>query len=135
MAFKYQRKIHVYETDLMGIVHHSNYLRFCEEARVDWFHQNGFETLSKDEIFGLVVVETRVQHKLPIRYGISIDIDVQMKAVGPRIVMQYLIRDGEIICARAETIHCRIDQNFKVQRLDQKVIQLMEKEKWTETWL
>jgi acyl-CoA thioester hydrolase len=31
----YERKINYYETDKMGIVHHSNYIRFFEEARCD----------------------------------------------------------------------------------------------------
>ena len=31
--FKYERKINYYETDKMGVVHHSNYIRFLEEAR------------------------------------------------------------------------------------------------------
>lgn len=30
----YYRKPHYYETDQMGIVHHSNYIRWFEEARV-----------------------------------------------------------------------------------------------------
>ena len=29
----YERKINYYETDRMGVVHHSNYIRFLEEAR------------------------------------------------------------------------------------------------------
>ena len=33
MEFKYERKINYYETDKMGIVHHSNYIKFLEEAR------------------------------------------------------------------------------------------------------
>ena len=31
----YNRKINYYETDKMAIVHHSNYIRFFEEARLD----------------------------------------------------------------------------------------------------
>ena len=33
MNYIYERKINYYETDRMGIVHHSNYIRFLEEAR------------------------------------------------------------------------------------------------------
>ena len=33
MSFTYERRINYYETDKMGIVHHSNYIRFLEEAR------------------------------------------------------------------------------------------------------
>ena len=36
MSFKYERKINYYETDRMGVVHHSNYIRFLEEARCYW---------------------------------------------------------------------------------------------------
>ena len=31
----YQRKINFYETDKMGVVHHSNYTRILEECRMD----------------------------------------------------------------------------------------------------
>ena len=31
----YEREIHYYETDRMGVVHHSNYARILEECRID----------------------------------------------------------------------------------------------------
>ena len=36
MTFEFAREINYYETDRMGVVHHSNYIRFLEEARCDW---------------------------------------------------------------------------------------------------
>ena len=36
MDYTYSRIINYYETDKMGIVHHSNYIRFLEEARSRW---------------------------------------------------------------------------------------------------
>ena len=39
MSFKYERKINYYETDRMGVVHHSNYIRFLEEARSRWMEE------------------------------------------------------------------------------------------------
>jgi acyl-CoA thioester hydrolase len=132
----YQRKIHVYETDLMGIVHHSNYLRFCEEARVSWFEKRGLGVSTTDDVFGLVVLETRVKHKLPIRFGDPLQIEVQVKAEGPRLIMQYRLSNGaEKVFATAETSHCRIDQKFKVLRLDPKIIETLESERWIATWL
>ena len=35
----YTRKVAYYETDQMGIVHHSNYIRWFEEARIDFLSQ------------------------------------------------------------------------------------------------
>ena len=37
----YEHKVQYYETDQMGIVHHSNYIRWFEEARVDVLDQIG----------------------------------------------------------------------------------------------
>ena len=42
MYFKpYSRKVYYYETDRMNIVHHSNYIRWLEEARIDLLDQMG----------------------------------------------------------------------------------------------
>ena len=38
----YTHKVNYYETDKMGITHHSNYVRFMEEARVDFLDQIGW---------------------------------------------------------------------------------------------
>ena len=35
----YEHKAHYYETDKMGIVHHSNHIRWMEEARMDLLEQ------------------------------------------------------------------------------------------------
>ena len=37
----YIHKVQYYETDRMGLVHHSNYIRWMEEARVDWLEKIG----------------------------------------------------------------------------------------------
>ena len=34
--------VQYYETDRMNLVHHSNYVRWMEEARVDFLDQIGF---------------------------------------------------------------------------------------------
>ena len=37
----YKHKVQYYETDQMSIVHHSNYIRWFEEARIDFLEQIG----------------------------------------------------------------------------------------------
>ena len=41
----YEHKTQYYETDQMGIIHHSNYIRWFEEARVDFMDRCGFPML------------------------------------------------------------------------------------------
>ena len=38
----YTHKVKYYETDRMGITHHSNYIRWMEEARIDLLEQIGW---------------------------------------------------------------------------------------------
>ena len=39
--FTFERKANYYETDQMGIVHHSNYIRWFEEARLEMLRAMG----------------------------------------------------------------------------------------------
>ncbi len=50
----FQRKINYYETDRMGVVHHSNYIRYLEEARCYFLENIGipFEVF----IFGNFII-------------------------------------------------------------------------------
>ena len=49
---KYIHKVQYYETDKMGITHHSNYIRWMEEARINYLEQNGwpYDKLEKERI-------------------------------------------------------------------------------------
>ncbi len=51
MSFIYERKINYYETDRMGVVHHSNYIRYLEEARTEWLEalDMPFDLLEKNK--------------------------------------------------------------------------------------
>ncbi len=132
--WSYQRHVHVYETDLMGIVHHSNYLRFCEEARVDWCKKKGLLD-SEDKVFSLAVLETRVKHVKPAKYSDVVRFAMQVKTEGVRMFFQYKLSVGNHIVCLVETVHCNLDKNLKVQRLGSDLIKMLEKEIWTETWL
>ncbi len=38
----YERTAHYYETDRMGIIHHSNYIRWFEETRIHYLDKAGY---------------------------------------------------------------------------------------------
>ncbi|MCM1507154.1 MAG: acyl-CoA thioesterase [Ruminococcus flavefaciens] len=52
--YPYERKVYYYETDKMGIVHHSNYIRIFEESRMHFLQQAGMP-YEKIEEAGLLV--------------------------------------------------------------------------------
>lgn len=133
--FCYKRKIRVYETDLMGIVHHSNYLRFFEEARIEWCIFKGFTDTSNEAVYALTVHSTRVLHKKPLRYGDEFSIVVQARAVAARFVFQYRLLVNNETCVLAETIHCALSSDYKPKRLPAVLLDTVKDEQWIETWL
>ena len=52
-------KIRVYyeDTDVGGVVYHSNYLNFCERARSELFFQKGLSPHNKNEFFVVKHIE------------------------------------------------------------------------------
>lgn len=139
--FIHRHKVQFYETDLMGIVHHSNYLRFYEEARVAWAHSKGLLDYQKPgSASHFAVYETQVKHVKPTFFGDDLEIEVQARTEGNRLVFQYRLhgRGGEV-CSVAKTIHVPLGLDLKLLRLpaDMKAIvnNELEKEPWIETWL
>ena len=67
---KYLHKVAYYETDKMGVTHHSNYIRWMEEARVDFLEQIGF-SYKKLEDEGIVspVIGVECEYKAQTTFG------------------------------------------------------------------
>ena len=74
---EYFRKINYYETDKMGITHHSNYIRFMEEARIHFLEQIGcgYDEWEKDGIIS-PVIGIECQYKHPTTFGDELRIKV-----------------------------------------------------------
>lgn len=134
--FIHRHRVQFYETDLMGIIHHSNYLRFVEEARVAWAHHHGVLDYQKPESAShFAVLETRVRHLRPGRFGDELEVDVEARRDGVRVFFQYRVRRGAEVLAVAETAHAPLDLNLKPMRLPAPMKQALEAAGWTETWL
>ena len=66
----YEHKTQYYETDQMGIIHHSNYIRWFEEARTDLLEQigMGYDTLEAQGIIS-PVLSVHCEYKSMTHYG------------------------------------------------------------------
>ena len=47
--YEYERVVKYYETDQMGVVHHSNYIWWFEEARVEFMRNGGISYRAMEE--------------------------------------------------------------------------------------
>jgi acyl-CoA thioester hydrolase len=69
LTSRYRLVVRFCETDLMGIVHHANYLTYFEAGRVDWLHRRGvsYEQWARQGVH-LPVVEARLKYRKAARF-------------------------------------------------------------------
>lgn len=110
MIKPYSRRINYYETDKMGITHHSNYIRIMEEARIDFLCQIGWG-FDKLEAMGYVspVVSVSCKYRESTVFYEMISVEVFVKDVkGAKFTLGYIIRAAESgsVVLTGETEHC-----------------------------
>lgn len=109
---KYIHKVQYYETDKMGVTHHSNYLRWMEESRVDYLAKIGLP-FSQMEARGIVspVVSLDIKYKSPCTFEDEIEIETTVKNyTGIRLMFSYVMKKiatGETV-VEANSTHCFI---------------------------
>ena len=114
---KYIHKVNYYETDKMGITHHSNYIRWMEEARIDFLEQIGFsyDKLEKDGIISPVIA-VECDYKMSTTFGDNIEIQVEIEEFkGVKLVIKYTMKNintNEIVSI-GRTKHCFINKDNK----------------------
>lgn len=116
----YQRQVNYYETDKMGITHHSNYLRWMEEARLDLLEQLGWGYARLEEM-GIVspVLSAELQYKHPTTYPDLLTIHTEVESLtSVKLTLQYHIyrKDGSEVC-QGRTSHTFLDRSGKILRL------------------
>ena len=70
---KYIHRVNYYETDKMGITHHSNYMRFMEEARMNFLSEIGYPmTRLEKEGITSPVVSVNCEYKHTTTYSVFV---------------------------------------------------------------
>jgi acyl-CoA thioester hydrolase len=117
MSYIFERTINYYETDKMGVVHHSNYIRYMEEARCAWLEyiDMPFLTLEKNDIT-IPVLGVNCSYKYHVTFGDTIIINLFVKEYsGVKMTVGYDIKDkktGRTVLT-GETKHCFTNKNLK----------------------
>ena len=110
----YKHKIQYYETDKMGVTHHSNYIRWMEEARVYLLDGLGFSYKKLEEsgiISPVTNVECKFVHSTTFDELISIKVYVEeVKNVKIKIAYVMTNEEGKIVC-KGKSEHCFLDVN------------------------
>ena len=106
----YERLINYYETDKMGIVHHSNYIRYLEESRCKWIQDLDIP-IQYFENQGLMipVLEVHCEYKNSITVGDTILIEpILSQYNGVRFTISYKVHNAKTnqTIIKAYTKHC-----------------------------
>ncbi len=117
----YVRVVNYYETDQMQVVHHSNYARYLEEARLHLMDQVGL-SYDKLEEMGIIipVLELHDYYTKSITYGDVIEIKPTIIKLSPvRFTLKYqILRSGtDEVLHTAQTSHAFVDTEFKPMNL------------------
>lgn len=135
-TFHYSRRVAFSDTDAMGVTHHANYMRYCEEARVAWMRARKLEDSHyprADVVWA--VLHFQIWHKKPSRFDDEIQVYLQVRRQGLKIQFQYAMYIGDTRICEAETLHIAVDSELRPLRPIEAYLKVLEKEKWTETWL
>lgn len=123
----YQHKVQYYETDTMKIVHHSNYIRWMEEARVAFLESIGwgYDRLEED---GVVSPVTAVdcKYKISTRFPETIRIAVTVEAFsGVTLKLKYMMLNSkDEVVSEGTSEHCFLDEAGRIISVKKKYPQL-----------
>lgn len=115
----YNRKINYYETDKMAIVHHSNYIRFFEEARLDMMDQFDLN-YRKMEDMGIIIPVMSVDCKYIVPLCFDDEVKIHTKIIkfdGIKMEIAYEIYRDDILCTTGHSGHCFLDKDMKPFRM------------------
>ena len=130
MPHSYRHTVQYYETDRMGIVHHSNYVRWMEEARVDLLSKLGWD-YARLEALGVFSPVTAVEchYRRSCTFADTVDVAVAVERFsGVRLRLRYAMTaaDGTMLCEAASE-HAFLDGEGKPLRMNRKFPEFYER--------
>ena len=114
------------ECDPMGIVHHSNYLRYFEMGRVELFRECGGDYRAMEELGILAVVaQVDCRYRASARYDELISIRTKlMQITAGKIVHDYEVNRDDRQLVTATVTLAMVDHEGQLQRVPQFVMDL-----------
>ena len=121
----YQKSPQYYETDQMGVIHHSNHVRWFEEARLSYMDTLGIGDIVRSTDSGIIcpILSVDAKYQKMIRLQDKIQIKTYLiQYTGFRFAFYYEIcnQDTGEICCSGTTGLCFLTPENKPVRLNKK---------------
>jgi len=112
---KSEHKVHYYETDKMAVVHHSNYIRWFEDARLDFLQNMNINFASlEEEGYISPVLSVSARYISPMKYGDTAITETKLVRITDyKYEFVYTVKNSadQKICAEGKSSHCFLDVN------------------------
>lgn len=117
--YVHQLRVRFSETDAMGIVHHSRYLPYLEEARVEYLRHLGHPyTEMRAEGVDYAVLEAFVQYRKPLKFDEQVDVHLRLgAATRASFQMAYLLTVDGDVRSTAVTVHGCVNAEGRAVRM------------------
>ncbi len=136
-CFIYRRTINYYETDAMGVVHHTNYSRIFEEARVAFLKDRGLMHLHAPQgelTFAVLNMSNRFYK--PAYFDDELEVWTQSRIEGVRIYFQYALYSPRMkqFLADGTTELIPLTAQFRPTKIPRELSIAYRQEPWSEVW-
>lgn len=130
-SFEHKIRVEYHHTDQMGVVHHSNYVKFFEAARTEWLRAIGL-TYAEMEHRGVMmpIVEVNVKYKHPALYDELITVRAIVDEMPmARMVFRYEItgEDGREVATGSTTLGFIDRETRRPQRAPKWLLEVLER--------
>ncbi|WP_283678161.1 thioesterase family protein [Lentilactobacillus sp. Marseille-Q4993] len=119
----YKHQVQYYETDRMQITHHSNYIRYMEEARTDFLNKIGwpFDKLEQQGITSPVASVTGKYIK-PTDFPDVITITTEVEDVKvAKLTLKYQMKVDNVLVFEGKSEHGFLDKNGKIINIKRRI--------------
>ena len=127
----YTKTAKYYETDQMGVIHHSNYIRWMEEVRVDMLNQIGYPYRRFEEM-GYIspVLHVDCEYKKSVKFDDEVKITIRLQEAGRvKFTLRYDIynlSEGGVLSASGTTTHCFLRKDGRPVLMDKEMKEFTE---------
>ena len=114
-----RHRVAFFETDAMGIVHHANYVRWFELARVAWMdeHDRPYRDYVADGLH-FATTEVEVHYHRAAAFDDRVELVTWLAWVrGASLRMEYVVRRGEEVVASGATEHAMVNLDGRPRRI------------------
>lgn len=110
--FSTERRVRFHETDAMGVVHHASYLRYLEDARVDFLRQLGRPYSALRDVDGIefAVIGIELAYRTPLRFDELFEVHAGIGTLRrASFTIEYLVERDGLAVLEGHTRHATVE--------------------------